>query len=103
MVISGGEQGMSYVLPPARKFVAQQVNNNFDSQHTLRFGGVYPGDYMATCLDEPDTEIVELLNGSDDPVNVYFIVNGFEGAEGAFVMKWIDEDANYQNDTGALN
>ena len=53
---NGPEQGFSYLLAPGRGITIGQTFNNFDSMHTLRHGGQYPGEVSVGCIEDPEAE-----------------------------------------------
>ncbi len=81
------EQGFSYVLDPGRRIVIWQTSNNFDSRHTLRYGGQYPGQVYVSCIDDPDETKIEFNNTGVNAVTLYFIIDGYDGA-GDFTLEW---------------
>jgi hypothetical protein len=86
---SGPEQGFSYVLAPGRRIVIGQKSNSFDSRHTLRYGGQYPGEVLVSCTDDPDETKIEFSNNDVNAVTVYFIIDGYSGSSaGVFTLEW---------------
>jgi hypothetical protein len=86
---SGPEQGFSYVLAPGYRIVITQTSNHFDSMHTLRHGGQYPGEVSVDCVDDPDESQMEFTNEELSDVKVYFIVSSSSSGEaGAFTLEW---------------
>jgi len=85
---SGPEQGFSYALAPGRRIVIGQKSNNFDSMHTLRYGGQYPGEVEVSCIDDSDEDKIEFNNTGVNTVTVYFIIDGFDGDSGDFTLEW---------------
>jgi hypothetical protein len=86
---SGPEQGFSYALAPGRRIVIGQTSNDFDSMHTLRYGGAYPGEVLVSCIDDPDEEKIEFSNNDVNAVTVYFIIDGYDsGSFGVFTLEW---------------
>jgi hypothetical protein len=84
---SGPEQGFSYALAPGRRIVIGQKSNNFDSMHTLRYGGQYPGEVLVDCINEADETKIEFSNTGVNSVTVYFIIDGYDDA-GDFTLEW---------------
>jgi hypothetical protein len=84
---SGPEQGFSYVLAPGGRIVIGQKSNNFDSMHTLRYGGQFPGEVLVSCIDDPDETKIEFSNTGVKAVTVYFIIDGYDDA-GKFKLEW---------------
>ena len=85
---NGPEQGFRYDLGPGERISIQQ-SNTFDSKHTLRYGGAYPGDTEVKCAyyyyDDPE---MAYWNSGNVTVPVYFIVDGHYSSEGGFVLEW---------------
>ena len=59
---SGPEQGFSIVLQPDQRVRVNQASNTFDSKHTLRYGGSYPGESEVSCVDDPDLSQLTYTN-----------------------------------------
>ncbi len=86
---NGPEQGFSYVLAPGHGIAIGQTSNSFDSMHTLRHGGQYPGEVSVDCVDAPDESPMAFGNDGVEDVTVYFIVDGSSSGEaGAFTLEW---------------
>jgi hypothetical protein len=91
---SGAEQGFAGVLEPGSTITIGQTSNTFDSKHTLRYGGVYPGDNVVGCVDNPDEAELSFTNAGNANVPVYFIVDSYSttwastSGGGDFVVAW---------------
>jgi hypothetical protein len=85
---SGAEQGFFGILEPGSTITIGQTSNTFDSQHTLRYGGVYPGDNVIQCVDDPDEEELSFTNAGDANVPAYFLVDACCIGGGDFVVAW---------------
>ena len=86
---SGPEQGFKYDLGPGERIRIHQVSNTFDSKHTLRYGGEYPGDEVVGCADEPDESELSYVNTGNSTLPVYFLVDSYyAGGQGDFVLAW---------------
>jgi hypothetical protein len=86
---SGAEQGFSYDLGAGDRIRIGQSSNTFDSQHTLRYGGPYPGDLEVDCVDEPDTSELTYTNKGTSALAVYFLVAAYASdVAGDFVLAW---------------
>jgi surface protein len=88
---SGPEQGFSYLLAPGHGITIGQTANSFDSMHTLRHGGQYPGEVSVGCIEDPEAESqkMEFTNEGVEDVTVYFIVDATRSGEaGAFTLEW---------------
>ena len=86
---SSADQGFGALLTPGSTITIGQTTNTFDSQHTLRYGGAYPGDNVVECVDDPDTKELSYTNTGDHSVPVYFIVDAYSSSgAGDFVLVW---------------
>src|SRR5690554_2565875 len=77
-----------YDLEVGETLVIKQVSNNFDSRHTLRWGGACPGETEIACIDEPDTAPVGWINTTEDTQRVWFVLGGYSSNSGDFVLDW---------------
>ncbi len=86
---NGPEQAFSYVLAPGHGIAIGQTSTSFDSTHTLRHGGQFPGEVSVDCVDATDESPLEFLNDGVEDVAVYFIVGASSSGEaGAFTVEW---------------
>jgi hypothetical protein len=86
---SGAEQGFAGFLEPGSTITIGQTSNTFDSKHTLRYGGLYPGDKVVQCVDDPDTATLSFTNAGNANVPVYFLVDAYSGSGGGdFLLAW---------------
>jgi hypothetical protein len=85
---TGPDQGFSVILTPNEQITIGQTSNDFDSLHSLRHGGAYPGDFEVACVDDPDEGMLLHVNDGDEDLPVYFIVDGYNGGSGNFVLAW---------------
>ena len=86
---AGVDQGFSYNLGPGEEIRIGQSSNAFDSQHTLRYGGGYPGDSVVECVDDPDTKVLSYANTGEVEVAVYFVIDAYSSSEaGNFELAW---------------
>jgi hypothetical protein len=86
---NGPEQGFSYLLAPGHGITIGQTSTSFDSMHTLRHGGQYPGEVSVDCVDAPDERPMAFVNDGVEDVAVYFIVDASSSGEtGAFTLEW---------------
>ena len=86
---SGAEQGFAGILEPGSTITIGQTSNTFDSKHTLRYGGVYPGDNVVDCVDDPDEAELSFTNAGNANVPVYFFVDAYSSSGGGdFVVAW---------------
>jgi hypothetical protein len=86
---NGPEQGFWYVLAPGHGIAIGQTSS-FDSMHTLRHGGTYPGKVSVACVNAPDESPIEFLNDGVEDTTVYFIIDASSSGEaGAFTLEWL--------------
>jgi hypothetical protein len=86
---NGPDQGFSYMLQPGERIRVGQTSNTFDSRHSLRIGGVYPGDVEGVCTKEPDFQKETYANFGTSGVAVHFIVDTWSANDvGDFVLEW---------------
>jgi hypothetical protein len=85
----GPEQGFRYILAPGHGIVIGQTFTSFESMHTLRHGGQYPGKVSVDCVDAPGES--QFLNDGVEDATVYFIVAASSSGEagGAFTVEWL--------------
>ena len=84
------DQGFSYQLGPGQRITIGQLSNDFDSMHTLRYGGTYPGTSEVNCIDVPENLNVTFTNLGATSMPVYFVIDGHDS--GAFEIAWEIED-----------
>jgi len=65
-----------------------QTVNNYDSRHSLRYGGSCPGSIEIICTDDPDTQLETWTNNTGQTQRVYWIVAGFSTSSGTFTFAW---------------
>lgn len=63
--------------------------NDFDTRHTLRWGGNCPGSIEIECIDDPDGTPITWLNNTDETQRVWFIIAGYGSSQGNFTLEWI--------------
>jgi hypothetical protein len=85
---SGAEEGFFALLGPGSTITIGQTSNTFDSKHTLRYGGTYPGDNVVQCVDDPDELQLSFTNSGDANMPVYFLVDAYGSGGGDFVLAW---------------
>ena len=87
---SGAEEGFFALLGPGSTITIGQTSNTFDSKHTLRYGGAYPGDNVVQCVDDPDESQLSFTNSGDANMPVYFLVEAYSSSSvgGDFVLAW---------------
>jgi hypothetical protein len=87
---AGADQGFTLNLGPNERIRIGQTANTFDSKHTLRYGGTYPGDSLVSCEDDPDASVLSYTNTGTLVVAVYFVVDAFNSAVvGDFTLTWM--------------
>jgi hypothetical protein len=85
----GKDQGFSAIVEPGYSIAIGQTSNTFDSRHTLRYGGDYPGDSVVECVDAPDEKVLKYANNGNVNVPVYFIVDGYDSSNvGDYILAW---------------
>jgi len=62
------------------------MSNTFDSKHTLRYGGSYPGNSEVSCIDDPD--ISELTYTKDSMIVFLWLTRIAVAAQEIFVLQW---------------
>lgn len=67
-----------------------QYFNDFDSRHSLRWGGACPGDNLVGCIDDPDYTQYTWMNCTGSTQNVYFVVGYYSTSIlcGNFRLRW---------------
>jgi len=65
-----------------------QSYNDFDSRHTMRFGGVCPGDNEIDCIDDGDYDPITWTNTTGNTERIWFIVGGYSSNSGNFTLEW---------------
>ncbi len=66
-----------------------QSYNDYDSRHTMRYGGSCPGDNEIGCYDEPDYQPISWTNGTGTAQRVWWINAGYGSSAGNFTLEWI--------------
>ena len=89
---NAADQGFAYELSPGKTIQIGMASTTFDSMHSLRFGGSYPGLHEVDCVDEPDGKEIKFTNEGAQVSPVYFVVDAYFGDEafgrGNFVLEW---------------
>ena len=86
---AGADQGFSFNLPPGAAIKISQIENDFDSKHTLRYGGEYPGEFVVSCVDDPDNTELTYKNSELYVEPVYFVVDAYSSSgSGDFTLEW---------------
>ena len=89
----GADQGFFYELLPGHAIHIGQATNTFNSMHTLRVGGLYPGERNIACEEVnskyPDYADIEHINNSSSTQMIYFVIDvQISGSPGDFVLEW---------------
>jgi hypothetical protein len=100
--LGGPDQGFSAVLQPGQRIRINQVDNNFETAHTLRYGGNYPGESEVICEksegDIAEREVATYTNEGAVAVKVYFVMDTrtkWDGyaivprSTGIFELEWL--------------
>src|SRR5690554_1334483 len=77
-----------YDLEAGESLAVWQISNNYNSRHTLRWGGTCPGETEIACINDPDTQPVGWTNTTEDTQRVWFILGGYLSGSGDFVLDW---------------
>ncbi|MBL4736423.1 MAG: hypothetical protein JKY18_14005, partial [Flavobacteriales bacterium] len=77
-----------YDLPDASTLTIQQTTNNYDSRHSLRYGGACPGSTEIVCTDDPDTKVESWQNCTGSTQRVYWIQSGYSANDGNYTLSW---------------
>jgi hypothetical protein len=77
-----------YDLPHGSTITIQQTTNNYDSRHTLRYGGACPGTIEIVCTDDPDLQVETWKNCTGVTQRVYYILAGYSTNFGTFTLAW---------------
>ena len=84
-------------LPPGATLTIHQTENDFNSRHQTKWGGVCPGANLVACTDDPDETEHTWTNQQTTVQPVYFMIDGsgnqFQGgayspASGTFYIDW---------------
>ena len=65
-----------------------QLSNDYDSTHSLRWGGACPGKTLVQCADDPDTLRLKWTNDRGVTHRVYYVQSGFGAKAGSFTLSW---------------
>lgn len=83
---NGAEDIYFIDLAPGETLEIAQVANDYDSMHSLRFGGDCPGEHKAGelswCVDDPDTDGLSWTNDQLETTRAYFSINSYKELEG---------------------
>src|SRR5690554_1835111 len=77
-----------YDLEAGESLAVWQISNNYNSRHTLRWGGTCPGETEIACINDPDTQPVGWTNTTEDTQKVWFVLGGYLSGSGDFVLDW---------------
>ena len=62
--------------------------NNYDSRHTMRYGGSCPGSTEIGCIDDNDYDHISWTNETGSTQRVYWINAGWSSSDGDFTLNW---------------
>jgi hypothetical protein len=65
-----------------------QSSNTYDSYHYMGYGPACPGATSLFCVDDVDTQHNSWTNSTGSTQTVWFVVDGYSGTSGAFVLNW---------------
>jgi len=82
------DQIFYYDLPVGSTITIEQTTNNYDSRHSLRYGGACPGTIEIVCTDDPDTQIETWKNCTGSLQRVYWIQSGYSANNGTYDLQW---------------
>lgn len=85
---SAADKIVYYDLPNGSTITIQQTVNNYDSRHSLRYGGACPGAIEIVCTDDSDLKVETWKNCTGSTQRVYWIQSGFSSNEGTFTLAW---------------
>ncbi len=85
-------------VPSGTKINIWQSWNNFDSRHTMRYGGNCPGDIEIGCIDDNDLTPISWSNNTGSTERVWFIIAGFGSGSGDFTLEWSFDVATPSDD-----
>ncbi|MBN2777927.1 MAG: PKD domain-containing protein, partial [Bacteroidales bacterium] len=75
-------------LPAGYSIEMWQSWNNYDSRHTMRYGGACPGTTEIGCIDDSDYTPISWTNTTGSTQRVYWINAGFSSGSGDFTLNW---------------
>lgn len=76
-------------IPDGASIEMWQLSNNYDSRHTMRYGGACPGTTEIDCIDDSDLTHISWTNSTGSTQTIYWINAGYSSYEGDFVLEWI--------------
>ena len=90
----GADQGFSYNLGPGEEIrIGLSSSWKWNTQQTLRYGGVYPGDWVVQrgeggCQYLSSIDLSH-TNTAEVEATVYFVIAGYSSSDaGDFVLAW---------------
>lgn len=75
-------------VPVGSTLTIGQNSNNYDSYHSVYYGGACPGSTQIACLDGSETTPIVWQNCTGSTQTVYWIQDGYLGAEGNYELAW---------------
>ena len=85
---SAEDQIFYYDLPVASTITIGQTTNNYDSRHSLRYGGACPGTTEIVCTDDLDTQVESWQNCTGSTQRVFWIQSGLAAQSGSYTLQW---------------
>lgn len=82
------DQIFYYDLPNGSTLTIQQTVNNYDSRHSLRYGGACPGTIEIVCTDDSDTKVESWQNCTGSLQRVWWIQSGYGSNSGTYTLSW---------------
>ncbi|MBI5060614.1 proprotein convertase P-domain-containing protein [candidate division KSB1 bacterium] len=76
-----------------------QSLNALDSRHSLRWGGVCPGDNLVGCIDDPDYTQYYWTNNTGLTQTVYYVIGGYSTTTpcGTYTLQWLNQACTVQS------
>lgn len=75
-------------VPNGYTFSMNQTYNNYDSKHSLSYGGACPGSTTIDCIDDDDYDPISWQNCTGSTQRVYWIQDGYNGNSGSYTITW---------------
>ncbi len=75
-------------VPDGATIEIWQSWNNYDSRHTMRYGGACPGTTVIGCIDDSDYTPISWTNTTGSEQRVYWINAGYSSYSGDFTLNW---------------
>ncbi|KAK3275063.1 hypothetical protein CYMTET_16786 [Cymbomonas tetramitiformis] len=86
---SGYESVYYTDVSPGSLFVVYQTQNDYDSVHSLRYGGGCPGNTVISCIDDDDYTPLWVLHSGDSKERLFYVQDSyFSSTGGGFTLKY---------------